>query len=209
MFRESSAGLDHGIYEAEDAAIVFPYLLHCKRIVVTEDCLYHYVYRKSSATNDRRFNYFENISHLFLYINRKFQESDYYDIMLPQLGPYMRMLIYIENPDAFVEEGKYMFPFRKIPVDSRIILYGAGHVGRVYHHQIKLSKYCHMTAWVDASYFRDDLRQLGIMPPDVIDELNYDFIVIAIENREILYTVKNMLLEMGISEDKIVFTDES
>ena len=209
LFLKCIEELDHEIYEAEDAAIVFTYLLHSRRIVVTEDCLYHYVYRESSITNSRRFNYFENISHLFLYLNRKFQESDYYDIMLPQLGPYMRMLIYIENPDAFVEEGKYMFPFRKVAVDSRVILYGAGHVGRVYRHQISLSKYCRMIAWLDSSYSREDLKQLGVLSPEVIGELNYDTIVIAIENKEVVYTVKNILLEMGVPEDKIVFADES
>ena len=207
LFIECSAGLDPQIYEAEDAAIVFPYLLHSQRIVVTEDCPYHYVYRKSSATNERKFNYFENISRLFLYLNRKFQETEYYDIMLPQMGSYMRMLIYIENPDAFLEEGKYMFPFRKVPVDSRIILYGAGHVGRVYRHQIELSKYCRLTAWADAAYSREELRQSGIVSPDSLMELDYDLIVIAIENKETVSTVKKMLIEKGIPEERIVAAD--
>lgn len=208
LFIDCMEGMDDKISEAEDAALVFPYLLHSNRIVVTGDCLYHYVYRKSSVTNERKFNYFDNISRLFLYLNRKFQETDYYDIMLPQLAPYMRMLVYIENPDAFVQEGKYIFPFRKIPVDSQIVLYGAGHIGKIYQHQVKLSKYCHVAAWVDASYSREDLRQLDVKPPHAIEELEYDFIVIAIENKEVVCTVKKMLLDMGVSEPKIVFADE-
>ena len=208
LFMICARGLDPEIREAEDAAIVFPYLLHSRKIVVTEDCLYHYVYRKSSATNERKFNYFENISRLFLYLNRKFQETEYYDIMLPQLGPYMRMLVYIENPDAFAEEGKYMFPFRKVPVDSRIVLYGAGHVGKVYHHQIRVSKYCQIVAWVDAAYSKEELRQLGVIAPQIIRKADYDFIVIGIENREVIGIVKKMLLGMGVLKEKIVFADE-
>lgn len=207
LFIECSTGLDPQIYEAEDAAIVFPYLLHSKKIVVTEDAPYHYVYRKSSATNERTFNYFENISRLFLYLNQKFQETDYYDLMIPQLGPYMRMLIYIEKPDAFLEEGKYMFPFRKVPVDSRVVLYGAGHVGRVYRHQIRLSQYCRLAAWTDAAYSREELKRLGVISPDAIRSLNYDLIVVAIENTEIVNAVKDRLMEMGIPEEKIVFAD--
>lgn len=53
--------IDLDIYETEDHLIVYPYLLQAKKIVVTEDCLYHYVWRKSSVTNNRKFNYFENI----------------------------------------------------------------------------------------------------------------------------------------------------
>jgi glycosyltransferase involved in cell wall biosynthesis len=208
LFMRYASGLDPKIYEAEDAAIVFPYLLHCRRIVVTEDCLYHYVYRKSSATNNRTFNYFENISRLFLYLNRRFQETEYYDIMLPQLGPYMRMLIYIENPEAFAREGRYMFPFKRVPVGSRIILYGAGNLGKIYHHQVMLSQFCRIAAWVDAAYSKEELRQLGVREPQAVKEEKYDYIVIAIENRAVISHVEEALLEMGVPKERIVFANE-
>lgn len=204
LFIECAAGLDSKIYEAEDAAIVFPYLLHSRKIIVTEDSHYHYVYRKSSATNNRTFNYFENISRLFLYLNRRFQETEYYDVMLPQLGPYMRMLVYIENPEAFAQEGRYIFPFKRVPADSRIILYGAGNLGKIYHHQIMLSQFCNIAAWVDAAYSKKKFIELGVKEPQAIKNTEYDYVVIAIENRAVINHVKEVLLKMGVPEEKII-----
>ena len=100
-----------------------------------------------------------------------------------------------------------MFPFRKVPADSRIVLYGAGHVGRVYRHQIRLSQYCRLAAWADAAYSREELKQLGVVSPDLLKELEYDLIVIAIENKETISVVKAMLMKMGIAEERIVVAD--
>ena len=80
-------------------------------------------------------------------------------------------------------------------------------MGRVYRHQIELSKYCRLTAWADAAYSREELRQSGIVSPDSLMELDYDLIVIAIENKETVSTVKKMLIEKGIPEERIVAAD--
>ena len=64
-----------------------------------------------------------------------------------------------------------------------------------------------MTAWADAAYSREELRQSGIVSPDSLMELDYDLIVIAIENKETVSTVKKMLIEKGIPEERIVAAD--
>ena len=44
---------------------------------------------------------------------------------------------------------KYLFPFKLIPPDSRIILYGASDVGYDFYRQIKSSGYVDIIAWLD------------------------------------------------------------
>lgn len=39
-----------------------------------------------------------------------------------------------------------MFPFDKVPKDSKIILYGAGMVGKEFYLQIWQTKYCDVVA---------------------------------------------------------------
>lgn len=206
-FIECTSEIDFQIHEAEDVVMIFPYLLHSKRIIVTEDCLYHYVYRENSATNKRIFNFYENICRMFICLDRKFQETEYYDIMFPQLKQYMRMLIYYENPTAFIAAEKRLFPFRKVKKDSDIILYGAGYLGKTYYNQLKVSKYCQVIAWVDAAYYKQELMQLGVERTSIIQDRRYDCIVIAIEDRRIISEVSNMLLKLGASEDKIIFEE--
>lgn len=208
--------IDLGIFEAEDHLIVYPYLLQAKKIVVTEDCLYHYVWRKSSATNNRKFNYFENISKVFLCLNRKFRETKFYDIMLPQLEAHMRMLVFIENPLAFIEAfseayiavQREVFPFRKIPKDSKIILYGAGYLGKIYHNQLEVSKYCDVVAWVDKAFYDEKYKQLGVLSLEMASKLEHDFVVIAIKDRKTIDLVKQDLIKSGIQEEKLVEYEE-
>lgn len=204
--------LDSDIVEAEDQLIVYPYMLHADKIVVTKDCLYHYEWRESSVTNKRNFNYFENISKVFLCLNRRFQETKYYDIMLPQLKAHMRMLAFFENPGAFagafpeayVAAQREVFPFEKIPKDSRIILYGAGFVGKIYNEQLNISKYCEVVAWVDKAYYEEKYKWLGVVSLEAAKKQEYDFVVIAIINKKTEELVKNSLIENGVPAEKIV-----
>ncbi|MCI8324866.1 MAG: glycosyltransferase [Lachnospiraceae bacterium] len=209
-------GIDPDIFEAEDHLIVYPYLLHAKKIVVTEDCLYHYVWRASSVTNNRNFNYFENVSKVFLCLDRKFRETKFYDIMRPQLEAHMRMLVFIENPTAFIEVfseafmavQREVFPFRKIPKDSKIILYGAGYLGKIYYNQLEVSGYCDVVAWVDKAFCDEKYKQLGVLSLEVASKLEHDFVVIAIKDRKIISQVKKSLIKIGIQKEKIVVYEE-
>lgn len=79
----------------------------------------------------------------------------------------MRMLVFIENPSAFIEVfisvQREVFPFRKILKDSKIILYGAGYLGKIYHNQLEVSKYCDVVAWVDKAFYDEKYKQLGVL----------------------------------------------
>ena len=49
----------------------------------------------------------------------------------------MRYMIWMGIPGGIDESGKYIFPFAKVPCGAKIVLYGAGNVGRIYFHQVK------------------------------------------------------------------------
>lgn len=102
-------------------------------------------------------------------------------------------------------EKKWMFPFDKVPKDSTIILYGAGDVGQNYFEQIKGSSYCKIAAWVDMKYDSLCSYQNEIRSPDVMETLQYDFIIIAVRSEEIKASIKESLINSGIDESKIIF----
>lgn len=103
--------------------------------------------------------------------------------------------------------SKYLFPFFKIPQKSKIILYGAGRVGRTLYKQNKVINYITIILWVDRNYKKltdkidavygiDDLLSY---PP------LYDYILIAIEDERICDKVRQFLIENGIPKEKIVW----
>ena len=192
------------IHEGEDAAIVFPCLFKSKKIVVSDDCSYHYMIRSNSVTHIRNFDYNRNICDLYSDFDNKLRETDYYDVALPQLQWYMRMLVYVENPFAF-DSNAHVFPFGKVEKDSKIVLYGAGNVGRIYANQVMNQKYCDIVGWVDRNCKGKKIGEFEICNLPFLLNNEYDCIVIAIENESIVLDVKRQLVEMGISAEKIVF----
>jgi len=96
----------------------------------------------------------------------------------------------------------YLFPFEKIPKNSRIVLYGAGNVGKQFRDQVLQTNFCEIVLWLDKK--ADDIL---IKSPENISSLNvdnYDFVIIAIEDETIANDVKKFLENYEIPEKKII-----
>ncbi len=196
--------IDFRIYDGEDAAVVYPYLLSAKKIVVTEETGYHYRIHNKSMSAKKKDSYYENVSRLYLYLNRKFDETDYYNIMFPQLCQYMRMMVWQGGPESFIESQKYLFPFAKVPKGARVILYGAGYVGKSYCYQLNQVKYCYLTAWVDKKKSGTTIYGIPVRNIESIPMLTYDFIVVAVADKEVKEEIAEELRRKKVDMRKII-----
>lgn len=197
--------IDTKIYDGEDVAVVYPYLLRVNKIVVTNDYLYHYRIHNASMTYKKGEGFYENISRLYLYLNPIFRNSDYRECLCPQLNQYMRMMVLAGTPDELKKRGQFCFPFHKVPMGSSIILYGAGQVGIVYYQQLEKTKYCTLVSWVDKNYLDLIKQGLPVETPDGIIQKDYDYIVIANAELRIEEEIRKFLLCLGVETEKIVF----
>jgi len=96
----------------------------------------------------------------------------------------------------------YLFPFDKVPKDSRIVLYGAGDVGKQFYEQIAETKFCEIVLWLDKN-----ADGISTKKPETIVNLSvndYNIVVIAVKSESIAHEVKNILLGYGIPEHKIL-----
>ncbi len=197
--------VDPDIYDGEDAAIVYPYLLKAGKIVITDAADYHYRIHSESATAQKKTDYYQNVSKLYLYLTKQFQQSDYCQLMMPQLDHYMRMMIWQGNPVSFIESLGVIFPFQEVPKGARIILYGAGYAGRAFHHQICLSGYCDIAAWVDQAYEQTELNKMGVVGLEALQTETYDYVVLAVRTSDLAENITTRLLSCGVDEGKIIF----
>lgn len=99
-----------------------------------------------------------------------------------------------------------IFPFHKIPAYSRVVLYAAGVMGWTYYEQIKENSDYELVGWVDRQYEKYAGHKAGIGPVESIRELDYDYVVIAIEEEKTALEIIDSLKELGVSEDKIVWS---
>lgn len=197
--------IDISINDGEDVAVVMPYLAMAENISVIDACHYHYRMHAEQMTAKKGADFYENVSRLYLNLKGRMRDKVCYKAFLPQLDQYMRYMIWMGNPESFPKGERYLFPYKKIPGGSRIILYAAGNVGRAYYRQLQETNYCKIEAWVDQR--SQEVRGSGkavVENPNVIFEREFDYVVIAIENPVVYEKVEGWLLENGISTEAII-----
>lgn len=99
----------------------------------------------------------------------------------------------------------YRFPENLVPKDSRVILYGAGDIGRNYYIYIKETGACQVTAWVDAA--ADNYRDTGedVRNIETIFQVDYDFLLIAVMAKKTAQSIRMDLCKRGVPDSKILW----
>ena len=204
LILKSFQSVDTRIYNGEDVAILFPCILDAKKIVIMEWAKYHYRLHSQSVTANMRPDFYENVSRLYLYLYDKFKESEYHEVLLPQLDQYMRMMVRCGNLDAFIDAERKVFPFDKITQNAKVVLYGAGHVGKMFYYQIKQTNYCQIVAWLDKNKNGELVCGFNIDKPEAIWRNVFDYVVIALEDDNVIEKIRRDLLSKGINSNKII-----
>jgi glycosyltransferase involved in cell wall biosynthesis len=96
---------------------------------------------------------------------------------------------------------RFQFPYDSIERDSRIVLFGAGIIGRYYYSQIILSSYCDIVLWVDSTIVK---KFSYLHEPQRIREVDYDAIVISYGGKKLISKTITYLLEIGVPAEKII-----
>lgn len=91
----------------------------------------------------------------------------------------------------------------KIPMNAKIVIYGAGKVGTGIFSEVIQEKNYKVLAWVDAQY-----EKIGypVMSPERIKTLDVDFILIAVESESLYQDIYQYLRKWSIPENKICWT---
>ncbi|MEI3165392.1 MAG: hypothetical protein V8S37_06215 [Lachnospiraceae bacterium] len=197
------------IYYGDDVAIIYPMFLHIKDMQVIGECYYMHRQRNSEiAPYIKRDLFFGEVYELYRYLVEIFKKSYYYGMFRKQIEYFYMYSVNLKKMkyNDYFYVSDFLFPFEKIPQGAHIILYGAGTVGKTYYKQLEKSGYCREVLWVDkdAGIMEDD----RIKNIDQIDNSTYEYIVIAIENRQICNTIREWLIKKGVAEKKIILGDK-
>lgn len=93
------------------------------------------------------------------------------------------------------------FPYKAIRHGSRVVLYGAGDMGKDYRMQIEATGYCSLVLWVDKNYKQIKEK---VKAPEKIEHVEFDYILVAIADDKIAREVKEYLKKLRIAEEQIV-----
>ena len=100
------------------------------------------------------------------------------------------------------EEKDYMAPYDRIEKGCRLVLYGAGKVGKSYYKQLLSAQYCNIVLVVDKS--GADAGE-GIRNVNEISQTDYDYILVAIKKRSLaLAAIDFLKKEFSVDDDRII-----
>lgn len=194
---------------AEDSMFLYKYMLEeCKSIVICETCFYHYRYRNDSAVHTLNEHVLKDINNVYLSLKELFQKHRQSQELLYQLQKWITTITFIAVSERMGFDKRIHIPEfvadLKGVAFGKLILYGAGKVGRDTYRQLMEFGY-DVLLWVDKGYQYYRKVGLDVESPEEIARYNYDTIVIAVENETIADEIKKELLKKGIAEDSVIW----
>lgn len=210
LLKESHREMNTSVRHGEDVAIVYHCCAAAGTIAITHSVYYHYFVRAGSATFKSDSDYFSGVNSIYLFLRQEFEKNGYKVILLQQLEKLIlrRILFGLSwlgmNWKATIPY--YDFDKRIIEKNAKILLYGAGKVGQSYYKHIYADKLYKLTGWVDKNYLY--YRELGMEVSEVkiLEQLEYDYIILAFKYENMAVAVKMELLEeYKIDENKILW----
>lgn len=98
----------------------------------------------------------------------------------------------------------FSFPRDAVNSSERVILYGAGVIGRTFFAQNTMGRFCQIVSWVDKNYQAIGFPVAGL---EEFSSVVYDKVLIAVEKESVAAVITEELVERGIERRKIVWKD--
>ncbi len=199
--------IDDRIRIGEDVAAVVPMLLMADKVVISDACDYHYCIRETSMMRQKN----ENREWDEVCILHRFLESVFSIYLLKyadlerQLSHYTigNMLTRAYEKLAGKDGANILWPFGYQIGANKCIVYSAGNFGQAVYGYLQRNHGEKCALWVDRQYQR--YRSCGMSVccvEDVLKEKQAD-ILIAVLSLELAKVIREDLLRMGISTERI------
>lgn len=89
--------------------------------------------------------------------------------------------------------------------NCRLIIYGAGNVGKDIYAQLSKYESCNIVGWVDKNYQKYAYPYCKVKSPDEINILEYDVLIIAVLRKKLADSIRQELVDKGVIEEKIIW----
>lgn len=194
--------VDVEIDYCEDVVLYHRYLLECKKVKGIKD--YGYFYVKNNLERDK-YSEESRIDNMLKIMNCEKQFLKNEDRCFTKALETMCGKVIKEAVKYWGGEVGIYYPYYGRLSGKRVILYGAGNVGKSYYKHIKDDEECELVAWVDGNSESIRKQLLPIDDFNCLFEMEYDYIIVAVFDKIIYEQIKISLENQGIEENKILW----
>ncbi len=216
MLEEIQMSVPTQITNGEDAAVVFPLLMKCKKLVLLDKAFYHYRQHNESMSkvidDDEMLGRLKVLyKHLVSFVQDI--DDNYKPCLQSQLDMYISNLLvqkclYIYDDDKCQEIYGYnpsekikLTSFGQIDMTKKICIYGAGSFGKqIFSYLNQISNEL-MVVDKNSEFYRS--QGLNVYDVDEIKEFRPDVILVALMDFGKAEEVRRNLLELGFENEVI------
>lgn len=200
--------VDDRLTLGEDAAITYPCFALADKVIIFHQSWYCYVIRTNSMIREKKLTDFEKIYQFKNCMRNQFGGIDVIKNIEYQIDQYIRVFLKAMISQIFqldIVRVNYLFPYSLIPKGKRIIIYGAGKVGESYLRCLQDSEYVKVVAVVDKNYANRVVCDRQVGPPSIVEQSQFDYILIAINNQYVAQEIKTLLLRHNVEAKQIIW----
>lgn len=186
----------------EDSVITFPMLVKAESIQIIHKAYYYHRQRLGGqlANYIADSEFIDNTYSLYKLLSKEMDSNSIFQKQIDLFYVYSVALVKrqygLGDPPC-----DSIFPFDRVPKGKKIIIYGAGAVGKLYYRQVRSIDYCEVVLWADRKY-----KELGeeVSSPELISQVEYDYVVIAIDSKFTSKQIYEYLINCGVSPKQII-----
>ena len=197
--------VDNAISIGEDAAVVYPLLMECKKVVITNNIDYHYRQREDSMLKKSKL-FKEEIKGLKLLYNYLIDFASNQDAkhhLINQVEDYILSMCLMRSGCLEIHD-ELILPFEKDFRNKNIAIYSAGTFGQQLVNRINEHKYANIVSWVDVDYWEYRRCCLDVDDIPSLYEKDFDYVLLATVSGKQANKIKNELVSHGIDKNKVL-----
>ncbi len=126
--------------------------------------------------------------------------SGYQDIYLK----YRTHTPYEKRKLEYCEGVRYAFWRDLVLENDRVVLCGAGKLGKAFYWQNLKNHFCEIVLWVDGQ-FRGNIMGRKVSSLVSVLDLSYEYVLLAVEEEALAFQYASELIAAGVNKDKILW----
>lgn len=191
----------------EDWICLFVSVMEAEQISFTNNAYYHYIIREGSLSHDNSKKCFFSEIHLYHHLLECISLYKNTDLENLLYGFSRRKFIQLIENTASIKAfiPRFFWEDMSFLKGKKIILYGAGNVGRDYYTQIRKYEECEIVYWVDINADKIEYDYTKVYCLQKIKSCAFDYVLIAIDDENLAKKVCCNLEAEGIPKNKLLW----
>ena len=216
ILKKVQEAIPDDISNGEDRICTMTYMLEAKSIYILRKAFYHYIFYSQSMSNMEDPYYLDKLGKVYRYMRAQYSHPRFTEELKVQCELYVTQMVLraVNEHLGFRNKGiMWISPgwIKQIPKGSRVILYGAGNLGKLYYRHIVYDSCQRLSlmGWIDQNFEIMKEYPIDIQSPECLGKMDFDYILIAVMDRKPAYEIKEELIsQYGIEREKIIWIEQ-